>query len=187
MAAYAGTTFALEGISESLRRELLIFGVDVIVIAPQSTNTPLIDKAEAQDPAPYESTPYREMIKHVLDFVVVEGRKGYMPEHIAKFVKLALVVKKTEASLFRCAKAHRGLTADPCVSYSPSRSHDGQTIWLDATGLETERRRRKFGRGDEWSRDESKKHQARVRPVHLTGSRVGGNWNGLEEQHVPRP
>jgi short-subunit dehydrogenase len=94
MAAYAGTTFALEGISESLRRELLIFGVDVIVIAPQSTNTPLIDKAEAQDPAPYESTPYREMIKHVLDFVVVEGRKGYMPEHIAKFVKLALVVKK---------------------------------------------------------------------------------------------
>ena len=49
IAAYAGTKFALEGISESLRRELKVYGIDVIVIAPHLTNTALLDKAVAQD------------------------------------------------------------------------------------------------------------------------------------------
>lgn len=94
MAAYAGTKFALEGISESLRRELLVYGVDVIVIAPHSTDTPLLDKAEAQDTTAYENTPYRNAIKRIVNFIVVEGRKGYRPEHIAQFVKMALTTRK---------------------------------------------------------------------------------------------
>ena len=64
MAAYAGTKFALEGISESLRRELLVYGVDVIVIAPHTTDTPLLDKAKVQDVTAYEDTPYRNAISH---------------------------------------------------------------------------------------------------------------------------
>jgi NAD(P)-dependent dehydrogenase (short-subunit alcohol dehydrogenase family) len=99
MGAYAGSKFALEGMSESLRRELLVYGIDVIVIAPHSANTPLLDKAEAQaqDITRYEATPYVETIRRVVNFIVVEGRAGFAPEHIAKFVKKALTAPKPKA------------------------------------------------------------------------------------------
>ena len=99
MAAYAGTKFALEGISESLRRELLVYGIDVIVIAPNSTNTPLLDKAEAQaqDITRYRATPYRDALNRVVNFIVVEGRQGYPPEHVANFVETALTARKPRA------------------------------------------------------------------------------------------
>ena len=94
MAAYAGTKFAIEGISESLRRELLVYGIDVIVIAPHSTNTPFLDKAEAQDFSIYDNTPYEKPGKLVLDFSVRDGRKGYHPRQIAEVIYKAITVKK---------------------------------------------------------------------------------------------
>ena len=97
IAAYAGTKFAIEGISESLRRELLLYGIDVIVIAPHSTNTPFLDKAEAQDFSMYDNTLYRKPGKLVLDFSVREGRKGYHPSQIAEVIYKAITVKKPRA------------------------------------------------------------------------------------------
>ncbi|MBV8406357.1 MAG: SDR family NAD(P)-dependent oxidoreductase [Alphaproteobacteria bacterium] len=43
--AYAASKHALEALSDSLRRELLIYGVDVIVIEPGAIDTPIWDKA----------------------------------------------------------------------------------------------------------------------------------------------
>jgi hypothetical protein len=97
IAAYAGTKFAIEGISESLRRELLLYGIDVIVIAPHSTNTPFLAKAEAQDFSMYDNTLYRKPGKLVLDFSVREGRKGYHPSQIAEVIYKAITVKKPRA------------------------------------------------------------------------------------------
>ena len=97
IAAYAGTKFAIEGISESLRRELLLYGIDVIVIAPHSTNTPFLDKAEAQDFSMYDNTLYRKPGKLLLDFTVREGRKGYHPSQIAEVIYKAITVKKPRA------------------------------------------------------------------------------------------
>ncbi|MCF8532078.1 MAG: SDR family oxidoreductase [Reyranella sp.] len=45
MGAYAASKHALEALSDSLRRELLIYGVDVIVIEPGAIDTPIWDKA----------------------------------------------------------------------------------------------------------------------------------------------
>jgi hypothetical protein len=97
MAAYAGTKFAIEGISESLRRELLLYGIDVIVIAPHSTNTPFVDKAEAQDFSMYDNTPYRRPGKLVLDFIVRDCRTGFHPRQIAEVIYKAVTVKKPQA------------------------------------------------------------------------------------------
>ncbi len=58
LGAYASSKFALEGMSESLRRELMLFGIDVIVIGPGAIATPIWDKAEALDIAPLANTPY---------------------------------------------------------------------------------------------------------------------------------
>lgn len=46
---YTASKFALEGLSESLRREFMLFGIDVIVISPGVVVTPIWDKAEAVD------------------------------------------------------------------------------------------------------------------------------------------
>jgi NAD(P)-dependent dehydrogenase (short-subunit alcohol dehydrogenase family) len=43
--AYAASKHAVEGLSDSLRRELLIYGVDVIVIEPGAIDTPIWEKA----------------------------------------------------------------------------------------------------------------------------------------------
>ena len=97
IAGYAGTKFAIEGISESLRRELLVYGIDVIVIAPHSTNTPFLDKAEAQDFSMYDNTPYQRPGKLVLDFIVRDARKGFHPRQIAEVIYKAVTVKKPRA------------------------------------------------------------------------------------------
>ena len=45
--AYAASKFGLEAMSDSLRRELLAHGVDVIVVEPGGVKTPIWDKGNA--------------------------------------------------------------------------------------------------------------------------------------------
>ena len=44
LSAYAGSKHAVEGISHSLRRELIPFGIDVIIVAPGAVKTPIWEK-----------------------------------------------------------------------------------------------------------------------------------------------
>ena len=44
--AYAASKHAIEGLSESLRREMMLFGIDVIMVAPGAVKTPIWGKAE---------------------------------------------------------------------------------------------------------------------------------------------
>lgn len=60
MGAYASTKHALEALSDSLRRELILYGVDVIVIQPGTTNTPIKHKF-AKQVRKYEETDYGPM------------------------------------------------------------------------------------------------------------------------------
>jgi NAD(P)-dependent dehydrogenase (short-subunit alcohol dehydrogenase family) len=46
MGPYAASKHGLEGFSESLRRELMLYGIDVIIIGPGSVATAIWDKAE---------------------------------------------------------------------------------------------------------------------------------------------
>lgn len=87
---YSASKFALEGLSESLRRELMVYGVDVIIIAPGAIATPIWDKADTVDVTRYANTPYAKALENVKRYMVDLGRKGLPPEKIGETVLTAL-------------------------------------------------------------------------------------------------
>lgn len=87
---YNASKFALEAVSESLRRELMIYGVDVIVIAPGAIATPIWDKADAIDVTRYANTPYAKSLDRVKSYMLSMGKTGLPPEKIGEAVHTAL-------------------------------------------------------------------------------------------------
>lgn len=91
---YSASKFALEGLAESLRRELLLFGIDVIVIAPGAVATPIWDKADQVDVSRYANTPYFPSLNRIREFMLSTGRKGFKPERLGRVALKALTVAK---------------------------------------------------------------------------------------------
>jgi NAD(P)-dependent dehydrogenase (short-subunit alcohol dehydrogenase family) len=90
LGAYAASKHALEGLSESLRRELLLYGIDVIIVGPGAVATPIWDKAEQIDSSAYERTDYAAILRRFATYFVREGRKGFPPERIGATIYTAL-------------------------------------------------------------------------------------------------
>jgi len=92
--AYAASKHALEALTDSLRRELLLYGIDVIAIEPGPIATPIWDKAEKQDFGPIMETDYREPALRLRSYMLKRGRDGLAPEVVAAAVLRALVAPK---------------------------------------------------------------------------------------------
>ena len=94
LGAYVAAKHGVEGFSESLRRELQLVGIDVIIVAPGSVATAIWDKAEALPLDHVASTiwdkPYRTFIK----WMVENGRKGLTPEQVGEVIATALIAAK---------------------------------------------------------------------------------------------
>jgi NAD(P)-dependent dehydrogenase (short-subunit alcohol dehydrogenase family) len=90
---YSASKFALEGMSESLRRELLLFGIDVIVIGPGAVRTEIWAKAEEVDITPYSNSPYYPSLVKFRDYFLATGKKGLAPERLGRAIAKALTVK----------------------------------------------------------------------------------------------
>jgi NAD(P)-dependent dehydrogenase (short-subunit alcohol dehydrogenase family) len=84
--AYSASKHGLEGFSESLRRELMLYGIDVIIVGPGSVATPIWDKAEQVDLSMYAHTEYVEAAKRVQEYMIQNGRRGYPPERVGEVV-----------------------------------------------------------------------------------------------------
>jgi NAD(P)-dependent dehydrogenase (short-subunit alcohol dehydrogenase family) len=87
---YAASKHALEGFSESLRRELMLYGIDVIIVAPGAIVTPIWDKGEQAAITPYLDTEYVPALKIVQKFMVSTGRRGLPPEKVGQVIWTAL-------------------------------------------------------------------------------------------------
>ena len=92
--AYVGSKHAVEGLSDSLRRELMVFGIDVIVIGPGAVVTAIWDKAEATDTAYLAGTAYEGPAKRVNDYFIKSGRQGLKPERVGAVVLMALTADR---------------------------------------------------------------------------------------------
>jgi hypothetical protein len=88
--AYSASKHAIEGLSESLRRELMLFGIDVIIIAPGAVKTPIWDKAEQIDISGYRNSPYFPALQKVRAVMLQFAASGLPAETIAEGVYTAL-------------------------------------------------------------------------------------------------
>ena len=78
MGAYAASKHALEAISDALRRELMLYGIDVIVIEPGTTATAIIDKASS-GVEQYAATDYGPMLQKMTGDAIDERRQTAIP------------------------------------------------------------------------------------------------------------
>jgi NAD(P)-dependent dehydrogenase (short-subunit alcohol dehydrogenase family) len=92
--AYSASKHGLEGFSESLRRELMLYGIDVIIVGPGSVATPIWDKAEQLDISTFANTEYAESLKRVQEYMIRNGKNGYPPEKVGEVVWQALTTGK---------------------------------------------------------------------------------------------
>lgn len=97
--AYAASKHALEALSDSLRRELTLYGIEVVVIEPGVIATPIWDKAEKIDASPYMTTDYAPYAERLRSTVPKEGRAGLPPERVAAAVLRALTVVNPPARI----------------------------------------------------------------------------------------
>jgi len=80
---YAASKHAVEGISKSLRRELMLYGIEVVVIGPGAVATPIWSKAEEIDTKPYENSPFFEAMTRIQGWMAKNGPAGFPPSKIA--------------------------------------------------------------------------------------------------------
>jgi NAD(P)-dependent dehydrogenase (short-subunit alcohol dehydrogenase family) len=90
--AYAASKHALEAACDSLRRELMIHGIDVIMIEPGPIATPIWRKSAAG--SRYEDTAYRDVFAGMSDHIA-KSEAGALPvERVADAVMTALTARR---------------------------------------------------------------------------------------------
>jgi len=83
----------LEGLSESLRRELLLYGVDVVIVAPGAVKTPIWDKAQGSETR-YADGDYGAAMKAMAALMEGAARDGLEVERVANLVHHVLTVPR---------------------------------------------------------------------------------------------
>ena len=91
--AYISSKFALEGLSESLRFELMPFGVNVIIIEPGVIKTNFFDSMKLSEKSQQDST-YKEITDKVISGVKMMAEMGTDPKEVSDTVMKALKDEK---------------------------------------------------------------------------------------------
>lgn len=80
MGAYASSKHAVEAISDALRIELQLYGIEVIVVGPGVVKTPIWEKAEELDLSHLEKTDYANSTKKLVHFLQKMSKDGFEQE-----------------------------------------------------------------------------------------------------------
>jgi NAD(P)-dependent dehydrogenase (short-subunit alcohol dehydrogenase family) len=94
--AYTTSKFAIEGMSDALRLELRVHGMDVSVVQPGSIATPIWERSRARATKIMDTIPeqgkkeYRQMIDQALESTESNGDDAADPQLVADVVRHAL-------------------------------------------------------------------------------------------------
>ena len=91
---YHAAKFGLEGLSDTLRRELQLYGVGVVIIEPGAVATPTWDKAEEVDVTRYTQTDYAPMLADWRRAMIAGGRQGLSPQDLGEAIYHALTAQR---------------------------------------------------------------------------------------------
>ena len=91
---YCSSKFALEGYSDSLRREITAYGVKVILVEPGRVSTPIWDKTEKIiDPEKLEQSMFRKEASALAKYSIRKGRSDSLPpQAVAETIFAALTL-----------------------------------------------------------------------------------------------
>jgi len=81
---YTASKHALEGLTDALRRELLIHDIDVVLIQPGPIRTPIWDKAPDIEDNPFLNTEYEIPLRKFNKGYIKLGVNGFSPDIIGK-------------------------------------------------------------------------------------------------------
>jgi short-subunit dehydrogenase len=98
LGAYVASKHGLAGMSEALRREMMIYGIDVIMVVPGPVATAIWDKGEAMDLSAYVGTIYGPIVERFRRYMIEDGRKGLKPECLGETVHVALTARRPKTS-----------------------------------------------------------------------------------------
>lgn len=126
---YSVSKFGLEAMAETLRRELMVFGIDVIVIAPGPIATPIWEKTAAADHAPSAGTAFAAPMARARERIAGIGGKALPAAIIGEAIWRALTLRRP--------KARYEITPEPLATFAlrqlPKRWAD--RIYANVLGL----------------------------------------------------
>lgn len=98
--AYAGTKFALEAVSDALRRELAPHGVRVVVVEPGGVRTEMTSRATVTanrlvaGMTPEQSERYDDLVQAIISHSAAFTRNGKSADHAAQVIAKAATARK---------------------------------------------------------------------------------------------
>jgi len=87
MSPYSASKFALEGMSDSLRRELMMYGIDVILIEPGPVQSEIWNKAPKKNDNPFIGTDFEESLKTFYEQVIEKAQDPLPADVIGNAIK----------------------------------------------------------------------------------------------------
>ena len=84
--AYTASKFGLEGLSHSLRRELIRYGVDVVIIGPGPIKSEIFDKVDKKFLETLKKSDYAKAAKNIPKRMKNAKKIAFPPEEVGKLI-----------------------------------------------------------------------------------------------------
>jgi len=95
MGPYSMSKHAIEAFSEALRRELMIFGIDVIIVGPGAIQSQIWDKARDQTVTPeLQNSIYKQPAADFKDYMLANAKKNALPAEDVAALLLGILQAK---------------------------------------------------------------------------------------------